>query len=99
MVIVGGANVYPAEVEGALEEHPSVVGAVVIGVPDDDMGKRLHALIHLSADVSDDELREWCAPRLSPYKTPRTFERVDEPLRDDAAKVRRSSLTAERSGS
>jgi bile acid-coenzyme A ligase len=99
MVIVGGANVYPAEVEAALEEHPSVVGAVVIGVPDDDMGKRLHALIHLSADVSDDELREWCAPRLSPYKTPRTFERVDQPLRDDAAKVRRSSLSTERSGS
>ncbi|HEY2213469.1 MAG TPA: AMP-binding protein [Acidimicrobiales bacterium] len=98
MVIVGGANVYPAEVEAVLEEHPSVIGAIVIGLPDDDMGKRLHALVNLSTPITDEELSEWCSSRLSRHKTPRSFERVDTPLRDDAAKVRRQALTSERSG-
>jgi len=98
MVIVGGANVYPAEVEAVLEEHPSVIGAIVIGLPDDDMGKRLHALVNVASPVTDEDLLEWCTGRLTRHKTPRTFERVDTPLRDDAAKVRRQSLTAERAG-
>jgi bile acid-coenzyme A ligase len=96
MVLVGGSNVYPAEVEAALDEHPAVMSSCVIGLPDDDLGNRLHALVQLSDEVSDDELREWCAERLTKYKVPRTFERVDEPLRDDAAKVRRSQLRAQR---
>jgi len=96
MVLVGGSNVYPAEVEAALDEHPAVISSCVIGLPDDDLGNRLHALVQLSAEVSDDDLSGWCAERLTKYKVPRTFERVDEPLRDDAAKVRRSQLRAER---
>jgi bile acid-coenzyme A ligase len=96
MVLVGGSNVYPAEVEAALDEHPSVMSSCVIGLPDDDLGNRLHALVQLSGDASDDDLRAWCGERLTKYKVPRTFERVDEPLRDDAAKVRRSQLRAER---
>jgi bile acid-coenzyme A ligase len=96
MVLVGGSNVYPAEVEAALDEHPSVMSSCVIGLPDDDLGSRLHALVQLRDETSDDELRAWCAERLTKYKVPRSFERVDEPLRDDAAKVRRSQLRAER---
>ncbi|HVW82295.1 MAG TPA: AMP-binding protein [Mycobacteriales bacterium] len=96
MVLVGGSNVYPAEVEAALDEHPAVLSSCVIGLPDDDLGNRLHALVQLGADVADEELSAWCAERLTKYKVPRTFERVDEPLRDDAAKVRRSQLRAER---
>ncbi|HWC35101.1 MAG TPA: AMP-binding protein [Mycobacteriales bacterium] len=96
MVLVGGSNVYPAEVEAALDEHPSVMSSCVLGLPDDDLGNRLHALVQLSAEVSDDELFAWCAERLTKYKVPRSFERVTEPLRDDAAKVRRSQLRAER---
>lgn len=96
MVLVGGSNVYPAEVEAALDEHPSVMSSCVIGLPDEDLGNRLHALVQLSQEVSDDELRSWCAERLTKYKVPRIFERVDEPLRDDAAKVRRSQLRADR---
>lgn len=92
MVLIGGSNVYPAEVEAALDEHPAVMSSCVIGLPDDDLGNRLHALVQLSADVSDDDLRAWCGERLTKYKVPRTYERVDEPLRDDAAKVRRSQL-------
>ncbi|MGN6474093.1 MAG: AMP-binding protein [Mycobacteriales bacterium] len=96
MVLVGGSNVYPAEVEAALDEHPAVMSSCVIGLPDEDLGNRLHALVQLSDAVSDDALHSWCAERLTKYKVPRTFERVDEPLRDDAAKVRRSQLRAER---
>ncbi|HEX3707861.1 MAG TPA: AMP-binding protein [Mycobacteriales bacterium] len=96
MVLVGGSNVYPAEVEAALDEHPAVMSSCVIGLPDDDLGSRLHALVQLSDEISDDDLQLWCGERLTKYKVPRTFERVDEPLRDDAAKVRRSQLRQER---
>jgi bile acid-coenzyme A ligase len=98
MILVGGANVYPAEVEAALEEHPAVQSAVVIGLDDDDLGKRPHALVHLATPVDDDELRAHLADRLVRYKIPRSFERVGAPLRDDAGKVRRSALVTERSG-
>jgi bile acid-coenzyme A ligase len=94
MVVSGGANVYPAEVEAALERHPSVRSAAVIGLPDDDLGQRVHAIV----DAADSELQDVGALRthlrehLAPYKVPRTFEIVTEPLRDDAGKVRRSAL-------
>jgi len=96
MLIVGGANVYPAEVEGALSEHPLVRSAVVIGLTHDDLGQVPHALVELAGAVTDEELRAHLAERLTAYKIPRSFERVSEPLRDDAGKVRRSALAAER---
>jgi bile acid-coenzyme A ligase len=96
MILVGGSNVYPAEVEAALMEHPSVGDACVIGLPDEDMGAIPHALVFLTAEVSDDELREHVRAHLAPYKAPRSFERVTERLRDDAGKMRRSALRAER---
>jgi bile acid-coenzyme A ligase len=98
MILVGGANVYPAEIEGALDAHPLVTSSCVIGLPDDDLGNRIHALVETTGEVSDDELRAHLADRLVRYKVPRTFERVDEPLRDDAGKIRRSALRAERLG-
>ena len=96
MILVGGSNVYPAEVESALDEHPAVRSCAVIGMPDDDMGHRVHAVIEAGDDVTDDDLRRFLAERLVPYKIPRSFERVDSPVRDDAGKVRRSGLQAER---
>jgi bile acid-coenzyme A ligase len=92
MVVTGGANVYPAEVEAALEAHPAVRSSAVIGLPDDDLGQRLHAILETAEPVSDDELREHLAEHLVIYKIPRSFERVDRPLRDDAGKLRRSAL-------
>jgi len=91
MILVGGANVYPAEVEAALEEHPAVVSAAVVGQPDDDLGNVPHAFV-FAPDVTDDELHEHLRGRLATYKLPRAFTRVDEPLRDEAGKVRRSGL-------
>jgi len=89
MVVIGGANVYPAEVEGALEEHPLVLSSCVVGVPDDEYGTVLHAIVQTSGPVTDDELRTHLRERISPYKLPRTIERSDTALRDDAGKVRR----------
>jgi bile acid-coenzyme A ligase len=96
MILVGGENVYPAEVEGALMEHPSVLSAAVIGLPDDEIGNRVHAVVQVTARVDDDELSAFLAERLVRYKTPRTFEYTDEPVRDDAGKVRRSALRTDR---
>lgn len=97
MVTVGGVNIYPAEVEAALMEHPRVLVGVVVGLPDDDAGNRLHAIINTTGgDVTDDELTEFLTTRLSRNKLPRTYETVEEPLRDDAGKVRRSALRAAR---
>ena len=96
MILVGGANVYPAEIEAALEEHPAVRSCCVIGLPDDDMGNIPHAIVDLSDPASDEELLAHLRQRLVPYKLPRVIERATAPLRDDAGKVRRSALRAER---
>ena len=96
MILVGGANVYPAEVEAALDAHPAVRSSAVIGLPDDDLGNRVHAIVDAIAPVGEEELRAHLAERLVSYKIPRSFEFVDEPLRDDAGKLRRSALRAAR---
>lgn len=96
MIVVGGANVYPAEIEAALLEHPQVSSAVVIGLEHEDLGHVPHALVQLDASLTDDELRDHLAGHLARYKIPRSFERVSEPLRDDAGKVRRTALVAAR---
>jgi bile acid-coenzyme A ligase len=96
MILVGGANVYPAEVESALAEHPAVVSSAVIGLPDEDLGNVVHAIVQASSEVGAEELQEHLRERLAPYKIPRTVEFSTDPLRDDAGKLRRSALRAER---
>ena len=101
MVVSGGANIYPAEVEAALERHELVRSAAVIGLPDDDLGQRAHAIVDVgetaeSARPDDDALKAHLRDHLAPYKIPRSFEYVTEPLRNDAGKVRRSALRDER---
>jgi bile acid-coenzyme A ligase len=97
MILTGGANVYPAEVEAALLEHAVVRSCAVIGLPDDDKGNRIHAIVDADPEAVDEsELRVFLAERLVGYKLPRTYEFVDTPLRDDAGKVRRAQLRAER---
>jgi bile acid-coenzyme A ligase len=92
MILVGGSNVYPAEIEAALQEHPAVESCAVIGLPDDDLGARIHAIVKAKGEVSADELHAHLAERLVSYKRPRSFEFLDEPVRDDAGKVRRTAL-------
>jgi bile acid-coenzyme A ligase len=98
MILVAGRNVYPAEVEAALEAHPAVRSCAVIGLPDEDLGQRLHAIVELAELVSDEALRAHLRERLVGWKLPKSFERSSGPLRDDAGKLRRSALRAERLG-
>ncbi|MDP3634498.1 MAG: acid--CoA ligase, partial [Phenylobacterium sp.] len=92
MIVVGGTNVYPAELAAALEEHDSVQSCAVIGIPDDDLGNKIHAIVQTRGPGDEAALREHLKSKLVTYKQPRTYEFVDEPLRDDAGKVRRTAL-------
>jgi bile acid-coenzyme A ligase len=97
MILTGGSNVYPAEVESAIAEHPAVRSCAVIGLPDDDLGSTIHAIVEAEpGELQIDELLTFLGERLVRYKVPRSIEIVNEPLRDDAGKVRRSTLRAER---
>lgn len=98
LILAGGRNVYPAEVEAALLDHPAVDQAIVIGLPDEDLGARIHAIVKLEAgeSASAEQLLAHAAERLIAYKLPRTIEFTDRPLRDEAGKARRSQLRAER---
>ncbi|WP_030904914.1 AMP-binding protein [Streptomyces sp. NRRL F-5126] len=96
MMLVGGSNVYPAEVEAALLDHPAVADACVIGLPDDDLGQAPHALVYAASDVDETVLSSHARDRLALYKCPRSYEFVDAPLHDAAGKVRRGRLRAER---
>ena len=95
MILVGGSNVYPAEIEAALLEHPDVDDACVVGLPDEDRGSVPHAIVRFR-DGAGADLGTFLAERLAPYKQPRSYEVVAEPLRDAAGKVRRTELRAAR---
>ncbi len=97
MILSGGANIYPAEIEAAIDEHPAVVSCAAIGLPDEDLGNRIHAVIQISEPIDTDELRTFLAERLVRYKIPRTFEFVTEEVRGHDGKVRRSALRDTRS--
>ncbi|ROO86691.1 bile acid-coenzyme A ligase [Actinocorallia herbida] len=92
LVVSGGANVYPAEVEAAILEHPRVLTAAVVGLPDDDLGQRVHAVVQADGELSAEALAEFVGERLVRYKVPRSFRFVDHPLRDEAGKVRRAEV-------
>ena len=98
LILRGGANVYPAEVEAVLDEHPQVSSSAVIGLPAEDLGERVHAIIQLrEGEVLDlAAIVLHVGDRLSKYKRPASYEVSATPLRDDAGKLRRSALKSER---
>ena len=96
MILVGGSNVYPAEVEAALDEHPRVASSCVIGLPDEEYGNAVHAIVQAATPLTAAELEAFLGSRIAKYKRPRTYEFVATPLRGDDGKVRRSALRAER---
>jgi bile acid-coenzyme A ligase len=98
LIISGGANIYPAEVEAALDAHPAVRGSAVIGLPDEDWGARVHAIVQTveGAKLDNAELLDFAAERLARFKLPKSIEFTSEPLRDEAGKIRRAALRAER---
>lgn len=95
MFTVGGRNVYPAEIEAALAEHPNILSALVVGVPDDDLGQVPHALVQCADALSEDAVQAFLTERVAAYKVPRSVEFVDRPLRDDAGKARRTAVRDE----
>src|SRR5206468_12183642 len=96
MILSGGANIYPAEVEAAILEHPEVRSCAVIGLPDEDMGNIVHAIVEADPDeLATDELLRFVGERVARYKVPRSVEFTTQPIRDDAGKVRRAALRAE----
>ena len=98
LILRGGSNIYPAEIEAALDEHPLIASSAVIGLPSEDLGERVHAILQLRADAALDleDIGAHLADRLAKYKWPASYELSDTPLRDEAGKVRRSLLKAER---
>ena len=94
MVISGGVNIYPAEIEAALVAHPDVVDAAVFGVPDERWGESLLAVVEprRGATLDATGVQAWCRGRLADYKTPRTVEFIAELPRDPNGKVLKRQL-------
>ncbi len=89
MIISGGVNIYPAEIEAVLYAHPQVLDAAVFGIPDDEWGERVHAIVQPKPGqtIDLDELRAFTEPRLARYKHPREYEIRDELPRTDSGKL------------
>jgi bile acid-coenzyme A ligase len=101
MVVTGGANVFPAEVESALIDHPQIADVVVVGLRDPQWGRRVHAIVEPTdpaAPPTADEVIAYAKARLAAYKVPKTVELVDRIPRSEATKVNRGRLVEARGG-
>tara|TARA_B100000700_G_scaffold315056_2_gene402572 strand:- start:5942 stop:7438 length:1497 start_codon:yes stop_codon:yes gene_type:complete len=92
MLISGGVNVYPSEIELVLHDHPAVIESSVIGRPDSKWGERPVAFVKLNRQVDEGELRTWCDERLAAFKVPSEFFLVDEFPRTVTGKIRKVEL-------
>ncbi|NLY80074.1 MAG: long-chain-fatty-acid--CoA ligase [Lysinibacillus sp.] len=93
LIIVGGLNVYPREVEEVLYKHLKVLEAAVIGVPNDDYGEEVHAFISLkSSDCSVEELEDFCEKYLAKYKIPKVFHFIDALPKNSTGKILKRTL-------
>ena len=97
MIISGGANIYPAEIESVLLGHPQVVDAAVFGIPDDDWGEAVHAVVEPVDGVEggpdlEKDILTWCEGRLARFKTPRRIEFTHEMPRDPNGKLYKRKL-------
>ncbi|NSL50505.1 long-chain-fatty-acid--CoA ligase [Calidifontibacillus erzurumensis] len=97
MVIRGGLNIYPREIEEVLYRHPNIFEASVIGVPDPIMGEELKAFYSLkdtSKPITKEELSDFCKKYLAPYKIPKYFEQMDELPKTMSGKILKQKLRA-----
>jgi fatty-acyl-CoA synthase len=94
MIVSGGENVYPQEVEEALAGHDGVSEAAVIGVEDEEFGQRLKAFVVAEGNVSEDELKSYVKENLAGFKVPRDIELLDELPRKPQGKVDKQRLEA-----
>jgi acyl-CoA synthetase (AMP-forming)/AMP-acid ligase II len=97
MIISGGVNIYPAEIEAVIYEHAGVLDVAVFGIPDDEWGESVYAVVQPKPDVSLDlsELEAFVAERVGGYKRPRGYEVRDELPRTDAGKLLKRLLRDE----
>ncbi len=98
MVISGGVNVYPAEVEGAIEAHPQVLEAAVVGVPDPEWGERVKAFVVARAGerIDSEQLKQFLRERIAGPKIPREYAFIDALPRNPTGKVLKNDLRAQR---
>jgi long-chain acyl-CoA synthetase len=97
MIISGGVNIYPAEIEAVVHEHPQVLDVAVFGIPDDEWGESVYAVVQPKASEVIDlaELRAFVEERVAGYKRPRRYELRDELPRTDAGKLLKRVLRDE----
>jgi acyl-CoA synthetase (AMP-forming)/AMP-acid ligase II len=97
MIISGGVNIYPAEIEAVLYEHPQILDVAVFGVPDDEWGERVYAVVQPKPDtiIDVEELRGFASSRLAGYKNPREYELRDTLPRTEAGKLLKRVLRDE----
>jgi fatty-acyl-CoA synthase len=98
MIVSGGENVFPREVEDLLADHPKIDEAAVVGVDDEDFGQRLAAFIVKSGEISEDEIKKYVKENLAKYKVPRDVEFIDELPRNATGKVVKRELTGDGDG-
>jgi len=96
MIISGGVNIYPAEIEAVLVAHPAIADAAVFGVPSEEWGEGVHATVTLydGASVTDEEIMAFAREHLAGYKVPRSFDRMAEIPRSASGKVLKKELRA-----
>jgi malonyl-CoA/methylmalonyl-CoA synthetase len=94
LIISGGFNVAPREVEEVVESHPAVSEAAVVGLPDPDLGERVVAAVVVKAPVTSDELLAWLSGKLSGYKKPHAISVVDALPKNAMGKLRRDAVRA-----
>ena len=96
MVISGGVNIYPAEVEHVIHEHPAVLDVAVVGVPNEEWGEELKAVVSLKPGVraTADDVIDFCRERLADYKRPRSVDFVDEVPRNPSGKILKREIRA-----
>jgi acyl-CoA synthetase (AMP-forming)/AMP-acid ligase II len=95
VIIRGGVNIHPAEIEATLTDHPQVAEAAVVPWPSSSFGEEVAAFVRLSGAVDPADLVEWCRGRLAPYKKPRRVFVVDDFPRNSAGKVVKKTLAAQ----
>jgi acyl-CoA synthetase (AMP-forming)/AMP-acid ligase II len=97
MIISGGVNIYPAEIEAVIHEHPAILDVAVFGIPDDEWGERVHAVVQAKPGVTLDlaELRQFVDERVGGYKRPREYEVRDELPRTESGKLLKRVLRDE----
>ncbi|MDG1785688.1 MAG: acyl-CoA synthetase, partial [Ilumatobacter sp.] len=94
LILVAGSNVYPAEIEAVLIEHPSVADAAAFGIPDPDMGEQVKAVLEpaVGVEIDVDAIAGFAAERLAKYKLPKSYDIVDALPREAHGKLKKRLL-------